>query len=140
MDISELVKRWPPAAIARLEEQPRVCEDCGNGTDLGHKCRACYLQWSKLVWQDIPNAFRDLQLVARQLNIVGDKERKAIADVATGKATRGIDGRSAELYAIVKRVLAGPYGPQLESKLQAIQNASEEGKKGRKSAGSMEVD
>lgn len=139
MDIAGLIKRWPPHVIAYLCEEPKTCEDCEQETDLGHKCRACYLVWRGLLWQDVRAALDEFHLVARQLNIVGDSERKVIADVALGHATKGISGRQAELYAIVKRVMAGPFGPQLEAKLQAIRAADNTAKKGRRS-GSMEVD
>lgn len=139
VDLVEIIRRWPPHAIAYLCEDPKVCEDCGNGTDLGHKCRACYAQWRRLVWQDIQRAHGELVLVAKQLNIIGDGERRLIADVALGKTTGRISGRSADLFLIVKRVLDGPYGPQLTMKLQAIVNVESDGKKGRKPS-SKEID
>lgn len=125
IDLSEMIRRWPPAVIARLNADPKVCEDCGNGTDLGHKCRSCYARWSALLWQDIPSHHAELEMVARQLNIIGDGDRKRIADMAMGHGSGRIDGRIAELYAIVKRVIAGPFGPSLEVALQAIRSASE---------------
>jgi len=100
-----------------------TCEDCGLRSDLGNKCRACYAKWSRALWSDIPMEQERLAIVSRALNVMAQPERKAIANAALGGKSAGVNQ---ELLKRLQKVLKGPFGPQLESCLQAIWNAPEE--------------
>lgn len=99
------------------------CQDCGLRSDLGLKCRSCYAKWSRNLWSDIPMHQERLAIVSRMLNAMHQGERKALANAALGGKSSGVNQDHLKR---LKKVLEGPFGPQLESCLQAIWNAPEE--------------
>lgn len=125
MDISELVRRWPPHVIKYLMEEPRICEDCGNVTDLGHKCRACYVQWQRLLYQDIPLEYRMAADALRELQKCNEDVRKAIAHVVIGEDPgMVISAYNAELVTKLKRVMDGPFKDNIEATCRAIASST----------------
>jgi hypothetical protein len=135
----DLVRKWASeaGALSRVNASPTVCEDCGNKTDLGHKCRACYAQWKRLLWQDLPTAQRELTTLAKELNKVPASVRKDIADLVLGHTVQKPLGAShAQLLTRVFACVAGPMGGSMEMKLHAIRNATE--KEPGKSRGARE--
>lgn len=118
------------------DETPRICEDCGNLSDLGRKCRDCYDLWQDLLWQDIGKHHRTLLSIARALNQVPPEVTLAIAHGKPG----GLKGSHAELHMRVQRALEGPFAETLSAKLEAIRLAASTATKGRSRAASAEVD
>lgn len=119
-----------------LDEEPLVCEDCGNLTDLGRKCRDCYDQWQFLLWQDIGKCHRALLTIARELNQVPPDVAIAIARGKPG----GLKASHAELNMRVQRALEGPFSETLRGKLEAISTASTVATKGRARAAGAEAE
>lgn len=107
---------------------PGLCEDCRQQSDLGNKCRACYVAWKQRLWADIPDHQADITKAAVLLNRTNPQSlRKDVARHALGeKGVPEVTGKPAELVALCKRVLEGPFGPQMHNKLTAIVGASEE--------------
>lgn len=122
-----------------MSDDRPTCEDCRQPSDLGNKCRACYRRWQAQLYRDIPDRLAEFTEVALALNRQPQVTRKAIANTALGKPAGGsLAGKPADLVASCKRVLEGPYGPQLEMRLMAAISASPE--KGAKSGGSDDVE
>ena len=110
---------WGPA--------PLLCDDCHGPTDMGRKCRACYKQWSRLLWQDIPRELDRLQRVCKDLRSFPIDTRKRIAALLLGKPLQGtLQGRDADMAAIVKGVIAGPFKDSMEATLVGCWNESSE--------------
>lgn len=114
--------------IPRLSRPCPTCEDCSKASDLGPKCRACYRQWSRILWQDLPRELSRVTDVCKQLRGCAPETRKRIAGICLGKHTSGtpVRGTDAELVAAVKRVLAGPYGGNMEIALAGHWNTATE--------------
>lgn len=122
----ELVRKWAPAALARFDENRALCEDCGNKTDLGHKCRACYAIWKRELWKDLPKAHAQLLALAKDMNKAPDSVRKDIADLVLGfPIQKPLGGSHAQLLTRVWDCIQGPMGGSMELRCHAIRNATE---------------
>jgi hypothetical protein len=124
----DLVRKWASeqGAPARFNANPTVCESCGNKTDLGHKCRACYAQWKRNLWADLPKAHAQLLALAKELNKAPDSVRKDIADLVLGfPIQKPLGGPHAQLLTRVWDCIQGPMGGAMEMRMHAIRNATE---------------
>lgn len=129
-DVRALVAELCPADF--FEASEGLCEDCGNVSDLGRKCRPCYAVWKRLLWQDIPRRARELRDVNAELNKAPPHIAKAIANGDPAN----LQGVFAMLYVRVNAVLTGPFKAEMEGKLSAIRVAAsaETKSRGRNSA------
>jgi hypothetical protein len=118
------INAWVAEACGLMSSPAGLCEDCGMPSDLGRKCRGCYSQWSRLLWQDAPRQHALLLGTCRRLLEQPWGSQRAIADVAAGRGRSGLTGREAEIYGDVRKVLAGPFEPSLEHLLKAIRNSN----------------
>lgn len=132
--LRDAIRKWAARAHVQLvdESATTLCEDCGNVSDLGMKCRPCYAQWSKLLWQDVPQRQVELLEIARELNAAPVHVRLAIAN---GRPA-SLAGSHAALYLRIKAALDGPFKAELEVTLSAIRTASTLEPKGRRTASS----
>lgn len=121
------IRRIVAETTARLKAPernvPEVCEDCGNGSDLGRKCRACYQVWrDRLHEQNLV----DLEQLQRAHKLIRSyPNRKLVASVLR-KLTMGVlSGRDAEVAIECKKALDGSYGGSMAIILQGITDATD---------------
>lgn len=93
------------------------------------RCTKCYQKYQRQLWADLPDHLAEATYVARELNKLPEDQRLAVAMMGLGKrAHASLKGKAAELLIVVKRSIEGPYGEQILTKLQAIENALSSGK------------
>lgn len=113
------------AEIARLNDTHTFCEDCGIKTEHGGmKCRACYAQWKRILYQDIPREQANVCEMARELGKANQDVRKAIALAFWGEPSGMVlSAMNADLLHRFKRAAEGPFKQNIENMMSAIKSS-----------------
>jgi hypothetical protein len=133
------VALWIRHTIALTDSDPFLCEDCRNPTDMGLKCRACYAEWKRKLWADIPDRHAELLQASKRLSKLPDATKRAVAFHANGYTNLPLSGEAAEVLAVVKRVLAGPFSDSMERMCEAIRVKDSTDEKGARRSSRDEV-
>jgi hypothetical protein len=118
VDAGELISTYRVIA----NSAPFVCGDCGNATDLGFKCRACYAAWSRSLWADVPREHRRLLALSRALH--KHPGRREIARHLLDGTGDALTGEERDLLALARECLIGPFKENVEAFMKGLVSAA----------------
>lgn len=108
-----------------MSDDRPLCQKCHQPSDLGNLCRACYREWSRALWADIPDWQNEIIGIAKALNRLPEDEREVVAANVLKKPEAGVAARSSErLLEVCRHTLTGPFAENLVNKCQAILDAA----------------
>jgi hypothetical protein len=110
------------------EAHSDICQTCGLPSDLGNKCRRCYLKWQRELSKELHGALEHYQ---RTVAVMQAKASAAprLAEIALGHRHERLSGQDADIMLMIRRALDGPYEQAMRNALFEWARSKQGGKR-----------
>ncbi len=112
--------------VARMDAPVTVCEDCGNASNLGKKCRACWGQWRSMLYDAVPREQARIVKLAADMRELPREAKRAALLIAGRRESGPVGGAAAEFVMRARQVLDGPFRSSMQLILDGWVNRKDE--------------